>query len=61
MTEKWLVTGGAGFIGGNFVLRQVLKNNRNPSKPGNPINTCIVFLFNEVSVQLNNKYVVQTL
>lgn len=28
MTEKWLVTGGAGFIGGNFVLRQVLKNNR---------------------------------
>ncbi len=28
MTEKWLVTGGAGFIGGNFVLRQILKNNR---------------------------------
>ncbi len=28
MTEKWLVTGAAGFIGGNFVLRQVLKNNR---------------------------------
>lgn len=28
MTEKWLVTGGAGFIGGNFVLRQVLKNDR---------------------------------
>jgi len=28
MSEKWLVTGGAGFIGGNFVLRQVLKNNR---------------------------------
>lgn len=26
--DKWLVTGGAGFIGGNFVLRQVLKNNR---------------------------------
>jgi len=29
MQDKWLVTGGAGFIGGNFVLRQVLKNNRN--------------------------------
>ncbi|TDR17533.1 dTDP-glucose 4,6-dehydratase [Marinicella litoralis] len=29
MTDKWLVTGGAGFIGGNFVLRQILKNNRN--------------------------------
>jgi len=28
MTDKWLVTGGAGFIGGNFVLRQILKNNR---------------------------------
>ena len=28
MTEKWLVTGGAGFIGGNFVLRQVLKNKK---------------------------------
>lgn len=28
MREKWLVTGGAGFIGGNFVLRQILKNNR---------------------------------
>jgi dTDP-glucose 4,6-dehydratase len=28
MTEKWFVTGGAGFIGGNFVLRQILKNNR---------------------------------
>ncbi|VAW41392.1 dTDP-glucose 4,6-dehydratase [hydrothermal vent metagenome] len=28
MTETWLVTGGAGFIGSNFVLRQVLKNNR---------------------------------
>jgi dTDP-glucose 4,6-dehydratase len=29
MVETWLVTGGAGFIGGNFILRQVLKNNRN--------------------------------
>lgn len=28
MQEKWLVTGGAGFIGGNFVLRQVLKHKR---------------------------------
>ena len=28
MTETWLVTGGAGFIGGNFILQQVLKNNR---------------------------------
>jgi len=28
MKEKWLITGGAGFIGGNFVLRQVLENNR---------------------------------
>ena len=28
MKDKWLVTGGAGFIGGNFVLRQILKNNR---------------------------------
>ena len=28
MTDKWLITGGAGFIGGNFVLRQILKNNR---------------------------------
>jgi dTDP-glucose 4,6-dehydratase len=28
MTNKWLVTGGAGFIGGNFVLRQVLKNSK---------------------------------
>ncbi len=28
MQQKWLVTGGAGFIGGNFVLRQVLKHNR---------------------------------
>lgn len=27
-SDKWLVTGGAGFIGGNFVLRQILKNNR---------------------------------
>jgi len=27
MTQTWLVTGGAGFIGGNFVLRQVLQNN----------------------------------
>ena len=27
MTQTWLVTGGAGFIGGNFVLRQVLENN----------------------------------
>ena len=27
-TDKWLVTGGAGFIGGNFVLRQILKNKR---------------------------------
>jgi dTDP-glucose 4,6-dehydratase len=27
MTKTWLVTGGAGFIGGNFVLRQVLENN----------------------------------
>ena len=29
MGKTWLVTGGAGFIGGNFVLRQVLKNNIN--------------------------------
>jgi len=28
MSETWLVTGGAGFIGGNFILQQVLKNNR---------------------------------
>jgi len=28
MAETWLVTGGAGFIGGNFILRQILKNNR---------------------------------
>lgn len=28
MLETWLVTGGAGFIGGNFVRRQVLQNNR---------------------------------
>lgn len=28
MQEKWLITGGAGFIGGNFVLRQVLQHNR---------------------------------
>ncbi|KAA3649102.1 MAG: dTDP-glucose 4,6-dehydratase [Proteobacteria bacterium] len=28
MQEKWLVTGGAGFIGSNFVLRQVLQHNR---------------------------------
>ena len=28
MTETWLVTGGAGFIGGNFILQQILKENR---------------------------------
>lgn len=28
MAETWLVTGGAGFIGGNFILQQILENNR---------------------------------
>jgi len=28
MAETWLVTGGAGFIGGNFILQQILKKNR---------------------------------
>ncbi len=28
MKEKWLVTGGAGFIGGNFVLRQIEQHQR---------------------------------
>ena len=27
ITQTWLVTGGAGFIGGNFVLRQMQKDN----------------------------------
>ena len=27
MSKTWLVTGGAGFIGGNFVLRQIQKHN----------------------------------
>ena len=29
MTQTWLVTGGAGFIGGNFILQQVLDKKRN--------------------------------